>query len=66
MYGIHPGYDMLYSFGYIYFIHLPSQKCHKLATQSIRCALMDYSTAQKGFVSVMVLLIIFVSLATWF
>jgi hypothetical protein len=50
LYGTHPGYDMLHTFGCVCFVHLPPHERHKLGAQSARCAFLGYSIAQKGFI----------------
>ena len=49
LFGVHPNYHMLHTFGCVCFVHLPPHERHKLAAQSVRCAFMGYSTTQKGF-----------------
>jgi transposase InsO family protein len=49
LFGMHPGYHNLHTFGYVCFIHLPSHERNKLTAQPARCAFMGYSTGQRGF-----------------
>lgn len=50
IFGKHPNYHMLHTFGCVCFVHLPAHERHKLAAQSVRCAFMGYSPNHKGFV----------------
>ncbi|KAL5777431.1 hypothetical protein ACOSP7_010357 [Xanthoceras sorbifolium] len=50
LFGSHPEYQSLHTFGCVCFVHLPPTERHKLAAQSVRCAFIRYSTVQKGFV----------------
>ena len=49
LFGNHPEYQSLHTFGCVCFVHLPPIERHKLTAQSARCAFMGYSNAQKGF-----------------
>ena len=49
LFGMHPDYDTLNTFGCVCFVHLPLHERHKLIAQSVKCAFMGYSTAHKGF-----------------
>ena len=50
LFGNHPEYQSLHTFGCVCFVHLPPTERHKFTAQSTRCAFMGYSNAQKGFV----------------
>lgn len=43
LFGEHPDYHMLHTFGCVCFVHLPPHECHKLIAQSIQCTFMGYS-----------------------
>lgn len=45
LFGSHPSYQALYTFGYVCFVHLPSPERHKLAAQSVQCACLGYSSS---------------------
>lgn len=50
LFGHHPTYSHLRTFGCVCFVHLLSHERKKLTPQSIRCAFLGYSTTQKGYV----------------
>jgi hypothetical protein len=50
LYHQHPNYLNLYTFGSVCFFHLPPYECHKLSTQSVKCAFIGYSISHKGYV----------------
>lgn len=49
-YGTRPNYDMLHTFGYICFVHVPTYERYMLGAQLLCCAFMSHSIAQKDFV----------------
>ena len=49
LFGVHPDYGNLHTFGCVCFVHLPPHERHKLTAQSVKCAFMGYSTTHKGF-----------------
>ena len=40
----------MHTFGYVFFVHLPSHERHKLSAESVKCAFMGYSISHKGCV----------------
>ncbi|CAI9782712.1 unnamed protein product [Fraxinus pennsylvanica] len=50
LFGHSPSYYDLRTFGCVCFLHLPAHERHKLTAQSIKCAFLDYTVSQQGYV----------------
>ncbi|XP_027364321.1 uncharacterized protein LOC113871425 [Abrus precatorius] len=50
LHGYTPSSSGFRTFGCVCFVHLPIHKRHKLAAQSVKCAFLDYSNSQKGYI----------------